>query len=53
MASLHPSEIMDFSAELGDLTGLDVLRDKPDSRVALLGKKGIETNVMKLYGIEK
>lgn len=46
-------EILEFSKELGDKVGMEVLKEKSDSRVTLLGPKGIETNVMRLYGIEE
>jgi wyosine biosynthesis protein TYW1 len=42
-------EILDFSRELGDRVGMEVLKEKSDSRVALLGVPGIETNVWKIY----
>ena len=45
-------EILDFSEKLGDIVGMEILKQKPDSRVALLGKPGTETDVMKLYGIK-
>jgi tRNA wybutosine-synthesizing protein 1 len=44
-------EIRDISEQLGDRLGMTVLKEKPDSRVTLLGAPGTETNVMKIYGI--
>jgi tRNA wybutosine-synthesizing protein 1 len=45
-------EIRDFSAEIGSETGTEILKEKEDSRVVLLGHPGIELNVMKLYGLQ-
>ena len=50
MASMPShSEIMDFSKQLGDLVGMDVLKEKPDSRVTLLGRPGTDTNIHASY----
>jgi tRNA wybutosine-synthesizing protein 1 len=46
----HP-EIVDFSEQLGNRVGMEILKEKKDSRVTLLGIPGIEMNVRKLYGI--
>ncbi len=46
-------EIMDFSSELGSIVGMDVIKQKPDSRVVLLGREGIETDVRKYYGLDE
>jgi tRNA wybutosine-synthesizing protein 1 len=46
-------EINDFSEELGRMLGFSILKEKPDSRVTLLGKEGTETNVKELYGIKE
>ena len=46
------SEIREFSKTIGDNIGLEILKEKEDSRVVLLGKKGLETNVMKYYNLE-
>jgi tRNA wybutosine-synthesizing protein 1 len=43
------SEILDFSEQLSLKVGVSVLKEKPDSRVTLLGKPGTETDVVKLY----
>jgi len=43
-------EIRDISGQLGDRLGFTILKEKPDSRVTLLGKEGMEINVRKLYG---
>lgn len=45
-------EIKQFSQELGDKVGLQIIREKKDSRVVLLGKPNLETNVKKFYGLE-
>lgn len=42
-------EIKDFSTRLGDKLGMDIIKERPDSRVLLLGKEGIETDVRKLF----
>jgi len=44
-------EIADFSEQLGERTGMSVLKQKPDSRVTLLGASGIETDIRKVHGI--
>ena len=44
-------EIKEFSEQLGKLTGKEIIKEKEDSRVALLGQPGMETNVMKLYNL--
>jgi tRNA wybutosine-synthesizing protein 1 len=48
----HP-EILDFSERLAERTGMAVLKQKPDSRVTLLGRPGTETDVKKLYASEE
>jgi len=45
-------EIKEFSEQLGKLTGKEIIKEKEDSRVVLLGQPGMETNVMKLYNLE-
>jgi len=45
------AEILDFSERLGERMGMSVLKDKPDSRVTLLGDPNIETDVKKVYGL--
>lgn len=45
-------EILQFSKELGELVGMEILNEKPDSRVTLLGRPGTETDVMKIYGLK-
>jgi tRNA wybutosine-synthesizing protein 1 len=45
-------EIREFSSELGSITGMEILKEKADSRVTLLGRPGTETDVMRLYGLE-
>ena len=44
-------EILDFSRGLGEAVGMEVLKQKPDSRVTLLGRPGVETDVMRIYGL--
>ncbi len=39
-------EIMDFAAEMAPLLGMDIVREKPDSRVALLAKEGVEPRIV-------
>jgi tRNA wybutosine-synthesizing protein 1 len=46
------AEIREFAEQLGKLTGKEIIKEKADSRVILLGQPGMETNVMKLYGLE-
>jgi len=43
-------EILDFSEKLSEKVGMSVLKDKPDSRVTLLGTPGMDTNVRRSYG---
>ena len=45
-------EIRDFSSQLGERMGMDIINERADSRVVLLGPKGIETDVRKVYGME-
>lgn len=42
-------DIKDFSKRLGELMGMEIINERPDSKVLLLGSKGIETNVRKIY----
>ena len=46
-------EIMDFSARLGEIVGMEVIKQKPDSRVVLLAKEGVETDVRKYYHLDE
>ncbi len=46
-------EIKEFSEQLGKLTDKEIIKEKPDSRVVLLGKPGIETDVRKLYHLDE
>jgi len=39
------SSVREFSVRLGGLLSLDVLKEREDSRVVLLGKKGAELRV--------
>ena len=45
-------EIKEFSEQLGERTGMSIVKQKPDSRVVLLGKEGLETDVRKYYGLD-
>ena len=45
------SEILDFSQRLGDMLDMQVLKEKPDSRVVLLGKEGVQTDVSTLNAV--
>jgi len=38
-------EIKDFSSQLGDITGMSIIKEREDSRVLLLGDKNINTDV--------
>jgi tRNA wybutosine-synthesizing protein 1 len=38
-------EIRDFSSRLGDIVGMTIIREKEDSRVLLLGKSDLDTDV--------
>ena len=42
-------EIKEFSQELGSRIGKEIIKEKEDSRVVLLGTPGMETDVRKLY----
>lgn len=44
-------EIKDFSRQLGDRIGMELIKERADSRVVLLGHPGEETDVRKIYGI--
>ena len=39
-------EIMDFAAEMAPMLGMDIVREKADSRVALLAKEGVEPRIV-------
>ncbi len=41
-------EIKEFSSRLGDLVGMDLIKERPDSRVVLLGPSDIDTDIVKL-----
>ena len=43
-------EIRQFSQELGSKVGMEIIKEKADSRVVLLGTPGMETNVRKIHG---
>ena len=44
-------EIKDFSRQLGDRIGMELIKERADSRVVLLGHPGEETDVRKIYDI--
>ena len=46
-------EIKEFSEQLGRLTDKEIIKEKADSRIVLLGKPGIETDVRKLYNLDE
>jgi tRNA wybutosine-synthesizing protein 1 len=39
------ADILEFSRRLGSHTGMEVLKEKPDSRVVLLGREGTRTEI--------
>lgn len=39
------ADILEFSRRLGSYTGMEVLKEKPDSRVVLLGRRGTKTEI--------
>lgn len=41
-------KVKEFSAELGELVGMDILKERSDSRVLLLGPQGIDTDVRRV-----
>ncbi|WP_400149210.1 4-demethylwyosine synthase TYW1 [Candidatus Methanarcanum hacksteinii] len=43
-------EIRQFSQKLGSKVGMEIIKEKADSRVVLLGTPGMETNVRKIHG---
>jgi tRNA wybutosine-synthesizing protein 1 len=45
-------EIREFSTELGKLVGMEVIKERADSRVILLGQPGMETDVRRIYGMD-
>lgn len=47
------AEIKDFSRQLGDRIGMSVINEREDSRVVLLGTPGMETDVRRVYGMDK
>ncbi len=46
-------EVQDFSDTIGSALGMEILKEKEDSRVTLLGRLGIELDVTKLYNFQK
>lgn len=45
-------EIRGFSAKLGNLVGMEIIKERADSRVVLLGQPDMETNVRRLYSMQ-
>ncbi len=43
-------EIRDFSRQLGERTGFEIVKERADSRVVLLGHPGEETDVRRIHG---
>lgn len=41
-------KVRQFSSDLGELVGMEILKEREDSRVVLLGSPGIETDVRKI-----
>lgn len=41
-------KVREFSSELGELMGMEILKEKADSRVILLGTPGIDTDVRRI-----
>lgn len=41
--------LKEFSSDLGELTGMEIINERADSRVLLLGQKGMETDVRKIH----
>ena len=46
-------EIKDFSRTLGEKVGMELIKERADSRVVLLGHPGEETDVRKIYGLDE
>lgn len=44
-------EVLDFSRRLGELVDMEVVKQKPDSRVVLLAKEGVETSFAQLNAV--
>lgn len=42
-------ELRDFSSQLGDIMGMSVIRERPDSKVLLLGKEGTDTDIRSTF----
>ncbi len=46
-------EIRDFSRSLGERVGMEIIKERADSRVVLLGHQGEETDVRRIYGMDE
>ncbi|MBO4348573.1 MAG: 4-demethylwyosine synthase TYW1 [Candidatus Methanomethylophilaceae archaeon] len=46
-------EIKEFSANLGQHIGMEIIKERADSRVVLLGHPGMETDVRKIYHLDE
>lgn len=42
-------EIRDFSSQLGDIVGMSIIKERPDSRVLLLGDVDIDTDIRSTF----
>ncbi len=45
-------EILSFSEDLSKIMGMEVIKQRADSRVALIGTPGMETDVRKVHGLD-
>ncbi len=46
-------EIKEFSANLGQHIGMEIIKERADSRVVLLGHPGMETDIRKIYHLDE
>lgn len=46
-------DIRTFAERVGEKVGMEIIKQKPDSRVVLLGHPGIETDVRKVYHLDE
>ncbi len=46
-------EIKEFSANLGPHIGMEIIKERADSRVVLLGHPGMETDIRKIYHLDE
>ena len=45
-------EVRDFAGRLGERVGMEIIKEREDSRVVLLGHQGMVTDVRELYGLK-